>query len=340
MPRSTGRHYPTEVSEETNILAKSTKTSRRNSSRPELKDPGFGTRVAERGLCRLLNRDGSFNVRKTGLGFWESLHPYNTLLTMPWWRFYLVVLGSLMLVNMLFGLVYLSFGPRAISGMSMHGFWPRFWDAFFFSVQTFTSVGYGHLAPQGFGPNMIATFNAFVGLMAFALSTGLLFARFARPTAKIVFSDVAIVAPYRETSGLEFRCANARRTQLVDIEVRLLFTEVRGTGASRKRVFAELALERNKVNLLALQWIVVHPIDESSPLWQKSSTDLKESDAEVMVMLTAFDEIFAQTVHARTSYKANEIRWGARFTDILGHSEGRMTIDLSGIDEFEKVELV
>ena len=237
-------------------------------------------------------------------------------------------------------MAYLSSGVVSIEGTSGITMGEKFFEAFFFSVQTFTTVGYGHLTPKGIVGNLIATLDAFVGLISFALATGLLFARFSKPTAKILFSKQAIIAPHRGITAFEFRLANARSNQLVEVEVKVLFSEMEMVKSNRKRRFRDLPLERNKVAFLPLHLTVVHPIDETSPLNGLTMEDLEKSDAEFLVLITAVDETFSQTVHARSSYKYSEIVWGAKFRDIFHYSNnGIISVDLRCIHDIDKLEV-
>ncbi len=183
-----------------------------NLPKEEPPDLGFGSKVSRRLRLRLLNQDGTFNVRREGVSALESLSLYHALVTMAWPRFYLSILALYFALNTLFSFGYMLCGPGALKGAEGTTLMGRFQDAFFFSVQTFTSVGYGHLTPNGLGPNLLVTIETFVGLGGFALAAGLLIARFSRPTAKIRFSDMAVMAPYRSgVPGFEFRIANVRR---------------------------------------------------------------------------------------------------------------------------------
>ncbi len=310
---------------------------RNKPSDEELKDLGFGSRVTENSPLRLLNRDGSFNVERDGLPFLQSIHLYHSLLTMSWWRFYLTITAVYIFINALFALVFV-FAGVPIDGATSVIIYGRFLEAFFFSVQTFTTVGYGRLSPIGVLGNIIASFDAFVGLISFAIATGLLFARFSRPNAKILFSEKAIIAPYKDITAFEFRMANVRSNQLVNIEVKVLFSELHESGGKPRRSFHELPLERHKVNFLPLHLTVVHPIEKGSPLSGLKMQDLEKSDAEFLVLISAFDETFSQTVHTRTSYKFSEIVWGVKFSDMFQYSgNGVVRVDLKRIHDFESM---
>src|SRR5512133_856512 len=171
-------------------------SSGRPLSEQDLNDLGFGSRVASQTRLRFLNRDGSFNVARTGLSLVERFDLYTSTLTMSWTRFNLLVFASFLAVNAVFGLVFVALGDGALRGLEGTSTGSRYLDAFFFSVETFTTVGYGHIVPATIGADIVVTLDAFLGVFGFALATGILFARFSRPTARIAFSATAIVAPY------------------------------------------------------------------------------------------------------------------------------------------------
>lgn len=282
------------------------------------RDLGFGSVVGSQSRYRLLNRDGSFNVVRQGLRRFESLAPYHTMLSISWAGFLAVVAVLYLLLNLLFAVGYLLCGPEALLGPGSEMLGGRFGRAFFFSVQTFATIGYGQIGPNGFAANLLVTVEALVGLMYQALATGLLFARFARPIASILFSRNAIVAPYAGGRSLQFRVANRRRNQIILLEAQVLFSHMQrdDTGRSVRR-YHVLPLERNTVTFFPLSWTVVHPIDEASPLASRSADDLQGEAAEILVLLSGVDETFEQTVHARTSYRAEEIVWNARFAPMF-----------------------
>lgn len=304
------------------------------------RDLGFGSVVARESRRRLLNRDGSFNVRRDGLDFFASLSLYHKLLTISWPHF-LALVGLLYLAfNTLFAFGFLACGPGAIMGppaSSMGG--NEFLRAFFFSVQTFATIGYGHLSPAGLASNVLVTAESLFGLLGFALATGLLFARFSRPTAKIVFSKNAIIAPYQGRTAFEFRMVNTRSSQLVEIETTVTFSWFRD-GAKRYRDFQPLRLERPKVHFFPLSLTVVHPIDESSPLFGMTRETLLASEGEFLILVTGFDETFSQMVHARSSYRAEEVVWGVKFANLFNpiSESGIVSIDVGRLDATEPVQ--
>ncbi len=303
------------------------------------RDLGFGSVVSGQSRIRLLNRDGSFNVEREGLNLFTSLSPYHALLTMSWPHFLGLIVLAYLALNLLFAGAYFACGPGALEGVSgVAG--ERFLACFFFSVQTFATIGYGKLTPSGMAPNLIVTVESLVGLLGFALATGILFARVSRPTARILFSSRAIIAPYRGITAFEFRIANGRSSQLIEVQVSVLFSGFKAQDG-KAREFVPLALERQKVAFFPLSWTIVHPIDPSSPIFGMTYEELLAVDAEFLVLLTGFDETFSQTVHARSSYKADEIVWGARFVNIFNPPKGGiLSIDIGRLDEFDRVPLV
>jgi inward rectifier potassium channel len=212
----------------------------------------------------------------------------------------------------------------------------RFWQEFFFSVHTLATIGYGTISPKSMSAHVLVTAEALVGLLGFALATGLLFARFSRPTARLLFSKNAILAPYREITGLMFRIVNARKPELIEVEVTVSLGWLEEKAGRTARQFHVLGLERKKVNFLPLHWVVVHPIDEKSPLYGVSQQRLVEAQAEIFIMITAIDEGSAQPVYSRRSYRAEEVREGVRFADMfIDPGGGRVGVDVRKLHDVE-----
>ncbi len=306
----------------------------------EYKDLGFGTKVSNQGK-RLINRDGSFNVDKKGLSFKESLSFYHSLLTMSWLRFNTIVVLAYIGINLFFAVLYLIIGTQHLEGIRGVAPLDRFLDSFFFSVQTFTTVGYGRINPAGFWAELIASFESLSGLMGFALATGLLYGRFSRPNAKLIYSKNALIAPYRDTTAFEFRLANTRKNQLIDVEIKVMLSRKEIINGSKERKFYELSLERTKVSFFSLSWTVVHPIDQDSPLFEITKEKLTESDAEFLILLKGFDDTFSQSVHSRMSYKFDEVMFGYKFKSIFIEGDIDITtIDLSKINDIEPAKII
>lgn len=321
-------------------------------SEQDLRDLGFGSIVSRESQQRLLNRDGSFNVERRGLGFWRSFSLYHVLLTISWSHFFLIFVGWYFVANAAFAAAYLACGRDALAGSALGLEKLPFLRAFFFSVETLSTIGYGNVAPIGLAANMIMTLEALTGLMGFAVVTGFLFARFSRPTAKVLFSRHAVVAPYRGITALEFRVANARTNELIEISAKVMLSRFEDSNGVRTRRYYPLALERDNVVFLPLTWTVVHPIDETSPLRGETAESLRNSQSEVLVLLKAFDEIFSTIVQTRTSYTIEEIAWGARFANAFmlsaaekfadrARGDGKVAVDMKLFDKIEPaVELL
>lgn len=303
----------------------------------ENRDLGFGTVVARESRRRLLNRDGSFNVARKGLNPLSSINFYHSLLTMPWWKFFLLVVAGYLATNSLFALGYYLCGPGALTAPSELDISSRYWRSFFFSIHTIATIGYGNITPVGMAPNILVSVEALTGMLGFALVTGILFARFSRPTAKIIFSSNAVIAPYRSIHAFEFRITNGRINQLIEVNAKVIYAQFEESGGKRIRKFYQLSLERESVAFFSLTWTVVHPIDEASPLYGRTRQDLIDAEAEFLILLTGIDETFSQTVHARSSYRADEVVWNARYGNIYNRPtpSGRLTVDVRRLHAIE-----
>jgi inward rectifier potassium channel len=301
-------------------------------------DLGFGNQAVSQ---RVLNRDGSINVIRKGLPFFNTIDNYNSLITMPWPKFWLLVIGVYLTTNIIFACIYLLIGIQYLNGADGVSTLHHFFDAFFFSAQTISTVGYGHISPKGIVTNFVAAFESMLGLLAFAIATGLLYGRFSRPSAKIKYSDTMLVAPYRVTGkGLMFRLANKRRNILADVSVEVIFSYNEEANGKTVRKFFPLELERRQASILTLSWTVVHPLDENSPIKNITPEELKATNASFAVLLRAYDDTFAQTVHSRTSYQYDEILWSARFTPAFYTDEtGKVTLDINRISDCIPAEL-
>lgn len=292
----------------------------------ESSDLGFGSVVSNQPSLRLLNRDGSFNVVKPNPQWLRSVSGYHRLLTMSWPAFFSMVLLFYVGINLVFAVGYYLLGPDALLG-DIHT--SDFVRDFFFSIHSFATIGYGNIIPVGLMANLMVAFEALVGLLGLALVTGMVFARFSRPVADIVFSRSAIIAPYHDITGFEFRVVNARENQLIELHAKVVFSRFESIDGQVKRIFTTLSLERESVSFFPLNWTVVHPIDENSPLFGWTQERLIESSAEFLILLTAIDETFAQTVHSRSSYAASEVLWNVRFAPMYRNVEGAMELDIS-----------
>lgn len=289
---------------------------------------------------RSIRADGSFNVEYRGLPFFGLSDLYQKLIVMAWWKFSLVVLATYFLVNTLFAFIYFFIGVDQLTNILATDKWDEFWEAFFFSAQSLTTVGYGRIAPQGMGSSSLAAFESLLGLLGFAVATGLLYGRFSKPNAKIAYSKNAIIAPYQNTTALMFRIANGRKTQLVECEVTVTIAKIENESGREVRRFYPLILERNRITLFPTSWTIVHPINSESPFYQKTLQDMSNEDMEIVVYFKGYDEVFASEVHYRISYKAEDLIWGAKFRVNFEQLPNGMTVHyLDRIHDFDRIAL-
>jgi Inward rectifier potassium channel C-terminal domain/Ion channel len=296
---------------------------------------GFGTNAQDYG-GRFVNKNGRANVEKRGVGFLERISWYHAMLAMPRWKFFFIIFAFYIIVNFVFASIYYFVGVEHLSGMKMGSEMERFAEAFFFSAQTFTTVGYGRISPSGFGTSAIAAFEALIGLLSFALATGLLYGRFSKPTAYLKFSGNAVIAPYKDITGLMLRISPFKNTALTDAEAKLtLGMTVEENGKMVNRFFP-LQLEYDKVNALTLSWTIVHPITEDSPLYGFTKDDFENNRGEFLIFIKAFDDMFSNTVVARSSYTFKEVVWGAKFIPMYHRNEAddATILDLEKLNSF------
>lgn len=296
---------------------------------------GFGDNASSYG-GRFLNKNGEANIHKTGIGFFERYSWFHSMLAMRWTKFFIIIIVFYILVNLLFALIYYLLGVEHLAGMSTSTEAEKFGEAFFFSAQTFTTVGYGRISPTGFATSSIAAFQALIGLLSFAVATGLMYGRFSKPTAYLKFSENAIIAPYRGITALMMRVAPFKNTTLTDAEARLtlgMMIEENGKLANR---FFPLEMELDKVNALTLSWTLVHPITENSPLYGFSKEDYMNNNGELIVFIKAFDDMFSNTVVKRSSYTFNEFIYGAAFNPMYHRDDNNSStvLDLGKLNDY------
>ena len=292
-------------------------------------DLGFGRVLSQQRALRLLNRDGSFNVQTRGRGLHAFL-AYSNLVSTTWNRFFLFVAILYLALNGFFALGYVACGTGGLVNTLDTGIYSPFLKAFFFSIHTSATIGYGSTVPVGLATNTLVALESVVSLLGLAVVTGLVFARFSRPIADILFSRTAVMSWIGNLRAFQFRIINSRNNQIIDLRCRLLVSrfETNASGISVRRYYP-LRLERESVVFFPLSWTVVHTIDQDSPLFGITEDELCGSGAEFLILLTGMDETFSQVVNARSSYRANEIVWNAKFSDIFVYDpEGRM----AGVD--------
>lgn len=301
---------------------------------------GFGTNSQNYG-GRFVNKNGNANIQKVGIGFLDSISWYHIMLKIPRWKFFFIIILFYFTVNLFFASIYLIIGVENLRGVDSITRMDKFGEAFFFSIQTFTTVGYGHISPSGFAASFVAAVEALSGLLSFAIATGLFYGRFSKPSAFIKFSENAIIAPYRDGKGLMLRLVPHKNTNLSDVEAYLtvgIMVEENGVSMNK---FYSLPLEMSRINSLNLSWTLVHPIDEESPLFNLTETDYQRTIGEVLVYVKAFDDMYSSTVVKRTSYTFDEIVYGAKFTPMYDKNESntKTILHLDYLNKFVKVNI-
>lgn len=290
-----------------------------------------------------MNRDGSFNVRRDGGSFWSRLNLFHRLISCSWGRFLWLIVAFYVTLNFIFAGIYELVGVKNLQGSDLSSPGNRFMDAFFFSSQTLTTVGYGRIAPVGMWASSVAAVESLIGLMLFALATGLLYGRFSRPIARIIYSDKAVIAPYLDITGFMFRIVNERANQLIDIQVELVMATLEMQPNGKEiRQYKGLNLERNKVNFFPTNWTIVHAITEDSPMFGMSQEQMLELDIEFLILIRATEDTFNQTVHSRSSYHIKETVFGAKFSPMFSDKigSGMVNLDLSKISDIYDAPLV
>ena len=302
-------------------------------------DTGFGNNADNVG-GRFINRDGSFNIQKEGMPFWERFSIFHSMLNLPRWKFILVIAIFYFVINLVFALIYWVIGTDQFQGMLANTPWARFKEIYFFSTQTFTTVGYGRVNPVGDAANLVASIESISGFLSFALATGLIYGRFSRPKAFLVFSDFALVSPYRNGSALMFRFVPYKDNHsLTNVEIKVNVALLLQEEGKQQYRFFDLELERSRVDSLPMNWTVVHPIDERSPISGFTHDDMKTADIELFVLVRGFDDVYSNIVLQRTSYTYNEIRFNKKFVPMYRESDdGKTTIlELHKLNRFIEI---
>jgi len=299
-------------------------------------DPGLGEKYFKH-TKRIINKDGSFNIKRIGGGL-SSVNTFHFLINISWSKFLLIVFAGFVSVNLFFAILYQLAGIENLVNASAQDGIQSFLNTFFFSVQTFATVGYGGMHPSGIVSNIIASLESMTGILSFALATGLLYGRFSKPSAKIIFSDKAIITPFKDGKALMFRVANARPNVMMEMEANAMMTYLDKSNNQFTRKYYPLKLEIKFIHFFPLPWTIVHPIDEESPIFGKTENDLQGLEAELLVMIKGFDDSFSQTVITRNSYKYDEIEWGSKFIRAFSTDEsGETIVDLEKLSATENM---
>ena len=297
----------------------------------QIKDPGIGTKFDEK-VRRMINADGSYNVIKTGStkGIRDI---FKYLVEISWAQFFLLLFSGYIIFNVFFTCIYLVFGFENISGIDpKEG--PVFFQAFFFSIQTFTTVGYGTLAPLGIPTQIVASIEAFVGFMSFSLATGLLYGRFSRPKSKIKFANHFVYSKYEEGYSFKFKLTNLSEVVLQDLEAKAITMFNRENSEGKTvRTYYEVPLTLPKIDIMALTWTLVHKIDVESPFWNKKKEDIIKQQPEFLILVNGFDEIYSERTRSIKSYVAEDIIWNKNFaTNFKSLDNGKLIMDIRDLN--------
>lgn len=301
---------------------------------------GFGTNASDYG-GRFVNKDGRPNIAITGVSLLDRISWYHTMLAMPRWKFLVTIFSFYIIINFVFACIYYFIGVEFLNGITSQTEIGKFGSAYFFSAQTFTTVGYGHISPNGFLTSSIAAGEALVGLLSFAIATGLFYGRFSKPTAYLKFSQNAIIAPYKDITALMLRLAPYKNTTLTDAEARVTLGMTIEENGKMVNKFFPLELEFERANALTLNWTIVHPITENSPFYDFTPDDYANINGEILVFIKAFDDMFSNTVVDRSSYTLKEVVVGAKFVPMYHrNSTGKKTIlDLEKLNVFTEADI-
>jgi len=306
---------------------------------PEI-NTGFGANASNYG-GRFINKNGRANIEKTGIGFFEKISWFHTMLLLPRWKFFSVILLFFVVINLIFATVYFVIGVDSLGQIPSDSGIQNFLESFFFSTQTFTTVGYGRISPVGFTASSVAAAEALLGLLSFALATGLLYGRFSKPVAYLRFSHNAVIAPYKDINALMLRLAPFKNINLLDVSATVTLGMTIEENGSLINRFYPLNLEYSTVTALTLNWTIVHPITENSPLFDFTKTDFENVTGEIVVYIRAFDDMFSNTVVARTSYVFSEIYFGGKFDPMYERDPAgaKTVIHIDKINSFKPAPL-
>lgn len=299
------------------------------------KDSGLASSFKRR-TKRIINKDGSFNVKRTGSKRYV-FDIYQHIIRVKWSLFFFYVIFFYFLINLSFALLYSSLGNDALSSFGDGGFFERIPDAFYFSVQTFTSVGYGGIIPVSGLANFISSIEALFGLVGFAIITGTVYGRFSKPVAKLEFSNHAVINRTGVNNEFQFKLVNRRQTHMMNVECTVIYSSLVNRDGVRTKDYVVLNLRLAKILFFPLSWTVVHEIDESSPLYGKTEQGIAEEHGEFLVHVKGLDETYGSEVNKRLSYLFNEVKWGYSFIrSFETDDDGIINLDLDQISTVVK----
>lgn len=284
---------------------------------------------------RLINADGTFNIERRGK---TAANIYESVLAMSWGKILISFLVIYFLFNFVFAFIFMAIGPEYIIGAKGNTWMEMYTQMVYFSIQTFTTVGYGHMSPLGNAANLLSALVAFVGLISFAILTGLSFAKFSKPKAHILFSDNMLIAPNANNNSirsLQFRIVNATSNQIIDLNARVTLAWLEEDNGIMRRKFKRLDLEYESIHLFPLNWTIVHNIDEDSPLYGKSLQKLIDNKLEVLILVKGFDDTYSQIIHSKRSYSCTDLVDGARFIPMYKNEDSTTILELSKLNDIE-----
>ncbi|MBA3682734.1 MAG: hypothetical protein H0W73_16465 [Bacteroidetes bacterium] len=306
-----------------------------NNKNKDERELGFGTKNYNKPV-RFLNANGQINVHRAGLGI-GNVDIYHWLITTSKTSLILVIILGYILINFVFACVYFLIGSQFFGGLDAQEPFQQFMNLFFFSAQTITTLGYGHIYPIGNAASIAAAVESLLGLLSFALATGVLYGRFSRPKAHLLYSKNLLISPYKNGKGIMFRIANRKQYELIESEASVTITL--NNPETKRRDFLNLKLEITRINFLSLSWTIVHPLDEESPLFGLTKKELEERDAEFIILIKAINDTYSQTVYSRNSYKAEEIVENAKFKPLTPEADkrGRLRLTVTDIHHYDAV---
>lgn len=301
---------------------------------------GFGNNATNYG-GRFINPSGNANVGLNGVPFLNRISWFHTLLNLSRAHFIFLVFAFYFLINLVFAAIYYQIGVENLRGISSVNEFDKFGQAFFFSIQTFTTVGYGHINPSGFLASVVAAIEALFGLLSFAIATGLFYGRFSKPQAFIKFSENVLIAPFKNGKALMFRICPYKNTNLTDVEVKITLAYQLEENGEKINKFFPLSLDIEKINALTLSWTLVHEINEDSPLFGLTADDYKTNSGEIIILAKSFEDMFCTTVFKRSSYVFSDVIYGAKFLPMFSRNNdnSKTILHVDQLNSFEKVDL-
>lgn len=297
------------------------------------KEVGFGTKTIGK-FERVVNKDGTYNVNRKGLPFFERISFFHWMINTKWSVFFAIVIGCFFLSSAVFALIYdFVLGAAHFNGIESKTSSGNYWELFFFSAQTSTTVGYGRINPATNIASFVAVLDALSGVLYFAIVTGLLYGRFSKPIPKVLFAQKGVFAPYKDGYAFMFRLANKLNHQLQNAEMRVIASLIVDIEGKPVRQFIELELELKEIIFLATSWTVVHAINEKSPFYNMTQDEFILAEPEFMLQLKVYDQSYSQDTFTNTSYRKEEIVWNGLFSNILLSENSVNYVDFTKFNE-------